>query len=132
MLATTGARCTVQAYDPGGFVINSVDMRGSVLVFPNFTVLWDVWDIQEVTIESLSPILVSRPEIDVLVIGCGERLTHNIDPEVTKYFRKQGVVIELMNSVNACANFNILSSEGRHVAAALISCINPNLPENQE
>jgi uncharacterized protein len=53
----------VQAYDPGGFVINAVDMRGSVLVFPNFAVLWDVWDSRDITIESLAAIEIAKPTV---------------------------------------------------------------------
>ena len=63
LLATTGAQCSVQAYDPGGFVINAVDMRGSVLVFPNFAVLWDVWDSRDITIESLAAIEIAKPTV---------------------------------------------------------------------
>ena len=56
----------------------------------------------------------------MLVIGAGERIEQPLDPALCAHFRQQGIVVELMNTVNACATFNILNAEDRHVAAALL------------
>ena len=45
-----------------------------------------------------------------LVIGAGDRIERPLDPELLRYFRELGIVVELMNTLNACATFNIHTS----------------------
>ena len=111
----------IEGYDEYGFIINQVEMRGSVIVFPKFSLLWNVTSMEEVTVESLALVPLMQPAVETLIIGCGKTLTHNLDKKVYDYFKEKGIVVEVMSSVNACATYNILNSEERDVAAALIS-----------
>ena len=44
-----------------------------------------------------------------------------LDPALLRFFKQKGIVIEVSNSANAAATYNVLNSEGRNVAAALLA-----------
>ncbi|RLN92565.1 hypothetical protein BBJ28_00007090 [Nothophytophthora sp. Chile5] len=57
---------------------------------------------------------------EILVLGCGPRISHALDPELKELLKVNGIVVEYLDTVNACATFNILNAEDRKVAAALL------------
>lgn len=57
---------------------------------------------------------------EILVLGCGARIQHNLAPELKEFLKVNGIVVEYLDSVNACATFNILNAEDRKVAAAIL------------
>ncbi|CAE7922429.1 ndufaf3, partial [Symbiodinium sp. KB8] len=114
------SQTVVDGWDDYGYKVNGIYMRGSVLCFPSFTLLWDVQQIADVTHESLSPVLMFAPRVRVLLIGTGEEM-QNVNPLLYGHFSKQGVAVEHMSSDNAMATFNVLNQEGRPAAAALLS-----------
>jgi NADH dehydrogenase [ubiquinone] 1 alpha subcomplex assembly factor 3 len=124
------ASTTIEGYDEFGFIVNQVEMRGSIMVFPNFSVLWNVSKMEDITVESLQLVHLMQPNVETLIVGCGKTLAHNLDKSVYEYFKERGIVVEVMNSINACATYNILNSEERNVAAAIIS-IEPYGKEDQ-
>lgn len=99
----------------------TVHMNGSMIVFPNAAFLWSIEQPEDVTIESLSSILLYRPKLDYLFIGCDSgygsiaQLT-----AIQNHMRSHGVVVEQMMLHNAIGTFNILNAEDRQVAAALL------------
>jgi len=48
-------------------------------------------------------------------------MPRQLDPALIRFFKQKGIVIELSNSANAAATFNVLNGEGRNVAAALLA-----------
>ena len=122
-MLTTGIRgpkSIIEEYDVYGFTVNNVRARGAVLVFPHHMLLCSPREQHDVTIDSLAAVTLAEPQVEMLVIGAGDRMTQQLDPALVDYFRKQGTVVELMNTVNACATFNILNAEDRNVAGALL------------
>ena len=115
-----GVRTIVEEHDPQGFTVNNVRARGSVLTFPNQLLLWSPREQHEITIESLVAVELAEPPIEMLIIGAGDRISSPLDPALRNYFRDLGIVVELMNTVNACATFNILNAEDRSVAGAFL------------
>lgn len=64
--------------------------------------------------------LRSGPQVDVLIIGCGPAFQP--PPKALKDGLKDwGVVLEWMDTGAACRTFNVLLSEDRACAAALIA-----------
>ncbi|KAL7687371.1 putative NDUFAF3/Mth938 domain-containing protein [Plasmopara halstedii] len=114
------AKISVTEYDSGGFIINDINMRGGVALFSEIAMLWKPKKIKEITREHLSVFLVFNPPIEILVLGCGERVDHGLDPELKEMLKVNGIVVEYLDTVNACATFNILNAEDRPVAAALL------------
>ncbi|RMX62617.1 hypothetical protein KXD40_004067 [Peronospora effusa] len=64
--------------------------------------------------------MAERVIVEILVLGCGERINHGIAPELKEMLKVNGIVVEYLDNVNACATFNILNAEDRRVAAALL------------
>eukprot|EP01138_Halocafeteria_seosinensis_P015258 gb/GECG01015573.1/.p1 GENE.gb/GECG01015573.1/~~gb/GECG01015573.1/.p1 ORF type:complete len:185 (+),score=13.02 gb/GECG01015573.1/:1-555(+) len=117
---TIGENDTViHGMDDFGYQVNGIYMRGSVLCFPNFTLLWDVGKVTEITPQNLSPILIVRPRIEMLLIGTGEEMKE-VNPILFGHFARNGVAVEHMASKHAISTFNVLNQEGRGVAAALL------------
>ena len=80
---------------------------------------WTVQSIGEMTIDDLAPVRDAAEPVGVLLIGCGEKMVL-IPPQLRAEARAWGVVIEAMGTGAACRTYNVLLSEGRDVATALI------------
>ena len=57
----------------------------------------------------------------VYYLGCGERMTRQLAPEIREHFRAKGISVEMSSTTNAAATFNTLNAEGREVGAALLT-----------
>lgn len=120
MIETDDTMSVIQAHDKYGFKINGIHMRGSVIVFKNYTLLWDVSRVEDIGPRQAAAVHMLRPKVDLLIIGTGEH-TRNINPSLYAYFARKGVSVEVMSTMHAVSTFNTLNQEGRRVAAALIS-----------
>ncbi len=60
-----------------------------------------------------------RPCAELLVLGCGRTLQRLPSALVEALFAK-GIGVEVSDTPNAVATFNILNQEGRAVAAAML------------
>ncbi len=110
----------IHGYGPGMFRIAGIVHRGSVLVFPDRTVSWDAVAVETLTIEDFRQITASEEALDILLLGCGERM--RLPPEALRAeLRGQGISVDPMDTGAACRTFNVLLAEGRRVAAALIA-----------
>ncbi len=93
--------------------------QGSVLVLTEETLPWAVPASHDITVESLSAVLVD-PHPQILVIGCGKRFT--APPKgLRQALGAFGVVLEWMDTGAACRTFNVLLAEERGAAAALVA-----------
>jgi len=73
---------------------------------------------QELTPESLEPLLLLEEEIELLILGCGPQLTR-MGPELAEWARRHSVRPEMLATGTACATFNFMVQEQRPVAAVL-------------
>ncbi|MDP7546779.1 MAG: Mth938-like domain-containing protein [Alphaproteobacteria bacterium] len=113
-------RQLIQGYGKGGFRVSGARHEGSILVLPRRTLAWSLRDIENLTIDDLAPIRDGSEPAGVLLLGCGARgalIAADLRAEV----RSWGVVIEAMGTGAACRTYNVLLSEDRDVAAALIA-----------
>jgi uncharacterized protein len=78
---------------------------------------WPVAKPEEITSEHLEAILELRPE--VVLIGTGKRQVF-LRPELLMTFYRNGIGVEMMSTPAACRTFNVLISDNRKVAAALL------------
>lgn len=107
----------VDSYRPGGFRVSGRWHEGALLVLPDRVLAWSAASLAAATVESLAEALTIRPE--VLVLGCGARAAP-ADPALRAALKARGVVLEYMATAAACRTFNLLMSESRHAAAALL------------
>jgi uncharacterized protein len=115
-------RQIIESYGDGRFRVTGALHQGSILVYPEKTVAWDVVESAALTEESLAGIAAAGDagKIDLLLIGCGARMVM-IPHKLRAALRSHGVVIEPMDTGAAARTYNVLAAEGRKVAAALIA-----------
>jgi uncharacterized protein len=115
-------RQIIESYGDGRFRVTGALHQGSILVYPEKTVAWDVVESAALTEESLAGIAAAGDagKIDLLLIGCGARMVM-IPQKLRAALRSHGVVIEPMDTGAAARTYNVLAAEGRKVAAALIA-----------
>jgi NADH dehydrogenase [ubiquinone] 1 alpha subcomplex assembly factor 3 len=65
---------------------------------------------------------IMNPPVEILVLGCGPRISHQLQPELKEFLKVNGIVVEYLDSANACATFNVLNAEDRPIAAAILPC----------
>ena len=81
--------------------------------------LWSVTTHEDISIESLQLIVKAEPPVEILLIGCGPKFL--LPPKVLgEELRAAGIGLEWMDTGAACRTFNVLLTEERRVAAALI------------
>lgn len=115
-----GDRQLIQSYGEGRFRISGTVYKGGVLVFPERTLPWPVASIRGVTVDSLAEVTTAEPAVEILLLGCGSRF-ETIPAALKEALRKAGVMVDSMSTGAACRTYNVLVSEGRRVAAALIA-----------
>jgi uncharacterized protein len=115
-------RQIIESYGDGRFRVSGTLFEQSILVFPDRTLPWAPVAASEITQESLDEIARAGTAgtVDVLLIGCGARMAM-MPAELRRALRAAGIVIEPMDTGAACRTYNVLMSEGRLVAAALIA-----------
>jgi uncharacterized protein len=113
-------RQMIDSYGEDRFTVSGRVHHGSIIVFTDHTLAWPVRAITEVTLDSLQPILAVRGSLEVVLLGCGARLTQ-IPRELRQMLRQSGLAAELMDTGAACRTYNVLAAEERKVAAALIA-----------
>ena len=113
-------RQLIQGYGANGFRIAGTAHKGSVIVFPDRTLSWAIQSYEDISPQSLSPVIETAAGIEVLLIGCGARIGLP-RPDIKEALKAVAVVPEWMDTGAACRTFNVLLSEDRAVAAALIA-----------
>jgi NADH dehydrogenase [ubiquinone] 1 alpha subcomplex assembly factor 3 len=116
-------KCYVKKYNPHGFEINNVSVRSSVILFQNSFLQWKVRSVEELKPEDLSIFSLLYPLLDIVIVGTGENMIMDREKieAIRQYLKSHGIACEIMKTVDAAPTFNFLNSEGRHVAAALLT-----------
>lgn len=118
--ASYPGRAAIEAYGNGGFRFAGMSHRGSILCLAKSITAWDVSTPDEVTPGSLALVLAEKDLTRSLLLGTGARQVF-ASPTLRAAFRDAGIALETMDTGAACRTFNVLLSEGRPVAAALIA-----------
>ncbi len=102
----------IDGYGPGFFRIGGEAMQGAVLVTASAARGWGGYDDAE-------PLLALAGEIDVLLLGTGASIAHP-PAALREALEAAGIGVEAMASDAAARTYNVLLSEGRRIAAALL------------
>ena len=113
-------RAPIDAYGNGGFRFADMSHRGSILALPSAIEAWAVASVADVTPASLARLLAEAGEIEILLVGTGPSLAF-LPPESMQALRDAGLEADFMSTGAAVRTFNVLLSEERRVAAALIA-----------
>jgi len=114
-------RQLIQGYGDGGFRISGTRHEGSVWILPERTIAWPVSAIAEVDPESLKELIaLSAQHVRILLIGTGKSMLP-LPASWRAMAREVTVAIEGMDTGAASRTYNVLLTEEREVAAALIA-----------
>lgn len=102
----------VDGYGPGFFRIGGKVVDGPVMVMPGGVRGWGGYD-------DTVALLAEAGDIDVLFVGTGAEIAH-VPADFRTRLEEAGLGVEAMASPAACRTYNVLLSEGRRVALALI------------
>lgn len=117
-LTTAENHNLITAYGMGFVDINKQKYTQNLIVMADQLILdWQATDFASICAEHLAKIAELKPE--VVLLGTGE--THQfLHPKLYQTLTAQGIPLECMTTAAACRTYNILMSEGRNVAAALL------------
>lgn len=109
---------TVTAYDDQGVEFNLVRFEHSLIVLPETQpVVWDVSSFDTLSAVHFEQIASMAPDVVILGTGKKQKFVH---PKLIAALSAQHKGVECMDNQAACRTYNILMTEGRKVALALI------------
>jgi uncharacterized protein len=113
-------RAPIESYGNGGFRFADMSHRGSILALPSGIEAWPPVDAADITPETLRRLIAEAGAIDILLIGTGDAMVP-LAKAARDALGKAGLAPELMSTGAAVRTYNVLLSEERAVAAALIA-----------
>lgn len=109
---------TVTSYEDNGVEINLIPFSNSLIVLPEIApAAWPVTSFDALTVEHFEQINAISPDVVILGTGKRQRFVH---PRLTAPLTARRIGVECMDNQAACRTYNILMTEGRKVALALI------------
>ncbi|MCL4160152.1 UNVERIFIED_CONTAM: hypothetical protein GTU68_003230 [Idotea baltica] len=102
----------VEGYGPGFFRVGGQVIQGPVITAPSGTRTWGGLD-------DVTALVALAEESDVIFVGTGAEIAH-LPAGLRETLEDTGVGIETMASPAAARTYNVLLSEGRRVALAML------------
>lgn len=107
-----GAAQPIDGYGPDFYRLRGGVVSAPCLIAPGVAQSWAGYD-------DPAPLLALAGQVDVILVGTGAAIA-----PLPRAFRtaleQAGLGVEIMASATACRTYNVLLSEGRRVAAALL------------
>lgn len=106
----------IRGYQPGRVVIfdksDVKELTQNIIITPHQLITsWDS--------EQFNVLLTLNPLPEIILLGTGA-VWQMISPQNLMLFYEKNIGVEIMTTDAACRTFNVLASEGRHVAAGLV------------
>ena len=110
----------IHGYGDGGFRVSQERLAGDLFLLPRQAKTWQAPEnLDNLAADDLMPLMgVSPPPL--LILGVGEAPMHPFT-ELGTALRARGVSFEVLSTAAACRTWNVLMSEGRAAAAALVA-----------
>jgi uncharacterized protein len=106
----------VDGYGPGGFRVAGAWHAGSLILLPAGIRRLDA----PPSVESLAAVLAAADALDVLLVGMGADIAP-LPRGLRAALDEAGIGAEVMSTPSACRTYNVLLTEQRRVAAALVA-----------
>ncbi len=110
----------IEAYGDNGFRLSDGRFEGSILILPTGAQLFKADEPSDIKADLFDPIFAQQNSIEIVLLGTGAKQQFP-SGELRKLFIEKNIALEVMDTGAACRTFNVLVSEDRRVAAALIS-----------
>ncbi|SEK17572.1 Mth938-like domain-containing protein [Pacificibacter marinus] len=102
----------IDSYGPGFFRVQGQLHNGAMILMESEARAWGGYD-------DVAPLLALETRVDFIVFGTGTGLAY-LPPALRSALDAVGIGAEVMATPTACRSYNILASEGRRVAVALL------------
>lgn len=112
---------SIDAYGGGGFRVSGLWRPGSLLILQDEPADWAPRALADVTMADFAGVMsTGAPAVEFVLLGTGR--TQALPPKgVREALRAAGIGLEFMSTESAARTYNVLASEGRRLAAALIA-----------
>jgi uncharacterized protein len=111
---------SIDAWGGGGFRVAGVWRPGSLLILDDQPGDWTATRLADLTPEDFAPVFAVSGAVEFVLLGTG--LVNALPPRpVRDALKAAGVGLEFMSTEAAARTYNVLASEGRRLAAALIA-----------
>jgi uncharacterized protein len=110
----------IQTYGDGGFTLNNIRYDGSIVIHTSGVSLWPISQLSITTLADFNWAMNVLPCIEFLIVGSG-KLFMPLASDIRTLLRTKGISVDVMDTGAACRTYNVLSNEGRRVAAALVA-----------
>jgi len=111
-------RQIIQRYGNGGFHVSGRQHMGAILVLADHTVAIEASSPDALDAAALADALAPGMAVELLLVGSGPAIRH-VSPAAREALQAAHIGFDVMNTGAACRTYNLLLSEGRHVAALL-------------
>lgn len=112
---------SVDAYGGGGFRLSGDWHDGSVLILEDVAQAWPARSLKDLTPDDFASVIAAGPLVaEFVLLGVGP--TNGLPPKaVREALAGAGIGLEFMDTPTAARTYNLLTAEGRRLAAALIA-----------
>jgi len=112
---------SIDAYGQGGFRLSGERREGSVLILQDEARAWPVKALADLTVDDLAPVFAAgRAEVEFVLLGVGP--ANALPPRAVRdALARAGIGLEFMDTPAAARLYNVLTADGRRLAAALIA-----------
>lgn len=112
---------SVDAYGGGGFRLSGQWHEGSVLILEDEAQPWSAKALKALTPEDFKSVIDAGPlAVEFVLLGVGP--SNGLPPKpVREALAAAGIGLEFMDTATAARTYNLLTAEGRRLAAALIA-----------
>ena len=97
--------------------VGDTTYTGSLILTPEILEMWSVSRVSDLDTDEFSKLAELGAE--VVILGTGPAIEFP-DPALTRPLMAMGIGLEVMDTMAACRTYNILRSDDRRVAGALI------------
>jgi uncharacterized protein len=117
-LNTTAGQNAITGHGPGYVMVNQQRIETALIVTPQSVIQpWQVMSLETLTFDAFADLVALKPEL--VVFGAGAKFRFP-NPRIIAAFSQARIGFEAMDTGAACRTYNVLMSEGRNVAAALL------------
>lgn len=115
---TDESRTAIHSYTNEFFVINQSKYNCHCQLHSSgLAIKWSPKNIKQLCFDDFKALIECQPE--VIIFGSGDALKFP-NNELRREFNNLNIGLEVMDSGAACRTYNVLLSEGRNVAAAIL------------
>ena len=110
----------IDGYGPTGFRIGGAWIEGSALILNDEARAWPVTSLAGLTLGDFAEVVAARDSVEFILLGTGAEMAPP-PRALRETLFEAGIGLEVMDTAAACKLYNVLASQGRRVACALIA-----------